>query len=98
MSIRAIIEGDKRRLTYTLTDVDTGLLVDASTIAVQVRRFEDGVVTNYTLASPEFLRASLGTYHFHTDTLTPGTYEIEFQSDGTYPDRKRTEIRVVAQI
>lgn len=95
--MRRIIEGDRRRFRYTLTDVNTGNLVNASAIQVVATKYEDGTAAVYQTSDPEFSQAGTGTYDFYTDTLGPGTWSIEFQSDGTYPDRKRIEFQIVAE-
>jgi hypothetical protein len=95
--MRRIIQGDRRRFRYTLTDVDTGNLVDASAIQVVANKYEDGTSATYQTSDPEFAQAATGTYDFYTDTLAAGTWSLEFQSDGTYPDRKRIEFQIVAQ-
>lgn len=95
--MRRIIQGDRRRFRYTLTDVETGNLVNASSIQVVANKYEDGSSATYLISDPELANSATGTYDFYTDTLAAGTWSIEFQSDGTYPDRKRIEFQVVAQ-
>lgn len=77
------VVGSPRRFSCTFTDIDTGLLVDPTTIKVEVEGPTGAVVNTYVYGVDNALvRDALGKYHVDITPTAWGAWKVKWISTG----------------